>query len=52
MSRSTGNGLSFGGDGYAYLADSDVPDQMLQSKEHMAAHKPYYIYRFRPPVLR
>lgn len=41
------DGLSFGGDGYAYLADSDIPDQMLQSKEHIAVHKPYYVYRFR-----
>ena len=44
------DGLSFGGDGYTYLADSDIPDQMLQSKEHIAAHKPYYIYRFRTGV--
>lgn len=44
------DGLSFGGDGYTYLADSDIPDQMLQSKEHMAARKPYYIYRFKSPL--
>lgn len=41
------DGLSFGGDGYCYLADSDIPDQMLQSKAHMAVNKPYYIFRFR-----
>ncbi|MBO0931999.1 L-dopachrome tautomerase-related protein [Fibrella aquatilis] len=41
------DGLSFGGDGYTYLADSDIPDQMLQSKAHITSHKPYYIYRFR-----
>ncbi len=42
------DGLSLGGDGFWYLADSDIPDQMLQSKKHMATHKPYYIFRFKP----
>ena len=41
------DGMSFAGDGYMYLADSDIPNQMLQSKAHMKAHAPYYIYRFR-----
>ena len=41
------DGLSKGGDGYWYLADSAIPHQMLQSKEHMEANKPYYIYRFK-----
>lgn len=41
------DGLSLGGDGYWYLADSAIPHQMLQSKAHMAAHKPYYIFRFK-----
>jgi sugar lactone lactonase YvrE len=39
--------LSFGPDGYLYLADSAIPDQMLRSKAHMAARAPYYIYRFK-----
>jgi sugar lactone lactonase YvrE len=43
------DGLSFGGDGYCYLADSDIPDQMLQSKSHIEANKPYHIFRFKPP---
>lgn len=41
------DGLSYGADGYWYLADSDIPDQMLQSKKHIAAHQPYYIFRFK-----
>jgi sugar lactone lactonase YvrE len=41
------DGLSLAGDGYWYLADSDIPDQMLQSKAHIAAHRPYYIFRFK-----
>ena len=40
------DGLSFGGDGFCYLADSDIPNQMLQSKKHIEANKPYYIFRF------
>jgi sugar lactone lactonase YvrE len=43
------DGLSLGGDGYWYLADSAIPHQMLQSKKHMAENKPYYIFRFRMP---
>lgn len=38
--------LSFGPDGWLYLADSSIPDQMLQPKSHIAANAPYYIYRF------
>ena len=41
------DGLSLANDGYFYLADSDIPNQMLQSKAHMAAHAPYHIYRFK-----
>lgn len=40
------DGLSLGGDGYWYLADSAIPHQMLQSKAHIAANRPYYIFRF------
>ena len=42
------DGLALGADNYFYLADSDIPNQMLQSKKHMAKHAPYHIFRFRP----
>lgn len=42
--------LSFGPDGWLYVADSAIPDQMLQSKAHMNAKAPYYIFRFKPGV--
>ncbi|MCO6493129.1 MAG: SMP-30/gluconolactonase/LRE family protein [Phaeodactylibacter sp.] len=41
------DGLSLSGDGMFYLADSDIPNQMLQSKAHIAAYAPYYIYKFK-----
>jgi len=40
--------LSFGPDGYLYLADSALPDVILQSREHIKAAGPYRIYRFSP----
>jgi len=40
------DGLSLGADGYMYLADSDIPNQMLQSKKHIARNAPYRIFRF------
>jgi sugar lactone lactonase YvrE len=42
--------LSFGPDGWLYVADSAIPDQMLQSKAHMNAKAPYYIFRFKPGI--
>ena len=42
--------LSFGPDGYLYIADSAIPDQMLQSKAHMQSKAPYYICRFKPGI--
>ena len=42
--------LSYGPDGWLYVADSAIPDQMLQPKAHMQAHAPYYIFRFKPGV--
>ena len=42
------DGLALASDGYFYLADSDIPNQMLQSKSHMRKHAPYHIYRFKP----
>jgi sugar lactone lactonase YvrE len=42
--------LSFGPDGWLYLADSAIPDQVMRSKRHIASQAPYYIFRFRPGV--
>jgi sugar lactone lactonase YvrE len=40
--------LCFGPEGWLYLADSAIPDQMLQTKTHIQSRAPYFIYRFRP----
>jgi len=40
--------LSFGPDGWLYVADSAIPDQMFRSKSHMRAQAPYRIFRFKP----
>ncbi len=40
------DGLSMTNSGTFYLADSDIPNQMLQSKAHITEHAPYYIYKF------
>ena len=40
------DGLSYGPDDYIYIADSDIPDIMLQSKRHIKASAPFYIFRF------
>jgi len=42
--------LSFGPAGYLYLADSAIPDVMLQSDAHVAGARPYHIFRFKPGV--
>ena len=42
--------LSYGPDGWLYLADSAIPDQMLRSKAHMKEMAPYYIFRFKPGI--
>ncbi len=42
--------LSFGPDGWLYVADSAIPDQMLQPKSHIEAEAPYHIFRFKPDV--
>jgi len=42
------DGLSFGPDGWLYLADSAIPEQVLKSTDHIRAQGPYYIFRFRP----
>lgn len=41
------DGLSFGADGYLYIADSALPDYMLGNQEDVQAGAPYSIYRFR-----
>jgi len=40
--------LSFGPDGWLYLADSAIPELVLTSKEHIQSQGPYHIFRFRP----
>ncbi len=40
--------LSFGPDGYLYVADSALPEVILKSAEHVDAHGPYRIFRFQP----
>ncbi len=42
------DGLSFGPDGYLYIADSALPELILQSREHIEDSGPYRIFRFRP----
>lgn len=42
--------LSFGPDGWLYIADSALSDVILQSHEHIKAHGPYKIFRFQPGV--
>jgi Major royal jelly protein len=41
------DGMSFGPDGYVYVADSDIPDMMMKSKSHMKENAPYYIFKFK-----
>lgn len=42
--------LSFGPAGYLYVADSAIPDVLLQSRAHIDAARPYHIFRFRPGI--
>ena len=42
------DGLSFGPDGWLYLADSALPELVLRSRNHIDAQGPYYIFRFDP----
>lgn len=42
--------LSYGPDGWLYVADSAIPDQMLQPKSHIEAAAPYHIFRFKPGI--
>ncbi len=40
--------LSFGPDGWLYVADSALSELVLQSRDHIEASGPYRIYRFKP----
>ena len=40
--------LSFGPDGYLYIADSALPELILKSNDHIKAQGPYRIFRFKP----
>lgn len=42
------DGLSFGPDGWLYLADSAIPELVLKSKDYIKLHGPYSVYRFKP----
>lgn len=42
------DGLSFGPDGWLYLADSAIPLIVLQSAAHHAEQAPYYVWRLEP----
>ncbi|MEZ5650961.1 MAG: L-dopachrome tautomerase-related protein [Burkholderiaceae bacterium] len=42
------DGLSFGPDGWLYLADSAIPEIVLQSAAHHKAVAPFTIWRFKP----
>ncbi len=40
--------LSFGPDGWLYIADSALSDVVFESKDHIRESGPYRIFRFRP----
>lgn len=40
--------LSFGPDGWLYIADSALADVILKSRDHIRDRGPYRIYRFQP----
>jgi sugar lactone lactonase YvrE len=42
--------LSFGPEGYLYLADSALSELILQSREHIDTNGPYRIFRFKPGI--
>jgi sugar lactone lactonase YvrE len=42
------DGLSFGPDGYLYIADSAIPEQILQTSKHIQSQGPYFIFRLQP----
>jgi hypothetical protein len=40
------DGLGFGPNNQIYVADSDIPDVMMQSKAHIRSAAPFYLFRF------
>jgi sugar lactone lactonase YvrE len=40
--------LSFGPDGWLYVADSALSEVVMRPKEHIKNHGPYKVYRFKP----
>ena len=42
------DGLSFGPDGWIYLADSALPLVVLRTRNYINAQGPYFIFRFNP----
>jgi hypothetical protein len=40
--------LSFGPNGWLYIADSALSDVVLQSRDHIKSQGPYKIFRFQP----
>jgi sugar lactone lactonase YvrE len=40
--------LSLGPDGWIYVADSALPELIMQSREHIEAQRPYKVFRFQP----
>ncbi|HEX5786654.1 MAG TPA: L-dopachrome tautomerase-related protein [Woeseiaceae bacterium] len=42
------DGLAFGPEDWLYVADSALPELVLQSRAHIAAASPYRLFRFRP----
>jgi len=42
------DGFSFGPDGWLYVSCSALQHVILKSRDHVEAHAPYHIYRFKP----
>jgi sugar lactone lactonase YvrE len=42
------DGLSFGPDGWLYVADSAIQDHLFKSKSYIREHAPYFLWRFKP----
>jgi sugar lactone lactonase YvrE len=39
------DGLSLTEDGWLYITDSDIPDLMLQPRQHVQQSGPFYVFR-------